>query len=132
MAHFIMTIQDLNKVHDKKVVIERITLAFYHGAKIGVVGGNGAGKSTLLRIMAGEDTDFDGLLHHNPGTRIGHVPQEPLLDADKTVREIVEEGVASQLDRQAQRRSIRVNLDVAQGAALRPVRSLSPPEKPAR
>ncbi len=94
MAHFIMTIQDLNKVHDKRVVIERITLAFYHGAKIGVVGGNGAGKSTLLRIMAGEDRDFDGLLHHNPGTRIGHVPQEPLLDADKTVREVVEEGVA--------------------------------------
>ena len=97
MAHFIMTIQDLSKAYDKKVVIEHITLAFYHGAKIGVVGGNGSGKSTLLRIMAGVDTDFDGRLHHNPGTRIGFVPQEPLLDADKTVRAVVEEGVADRI-----------------------------------
>jgi energy-dependent translational throttle protein EttA len=94
VAHFIMTTQNLNRVYEKKVVIENITLAFYYGAKIGVVGGNGAGKSTLLRIMAGIDRDFDGQLHHNPGTRIGFVPQEPLLDTTKTVREIVEEGVA--------------------------------------
>jgi sulfate-transporting ATPase len=94
VAHFIMSTQNLNKVYEKKVVIENITLAFYYGAKIGVVGGNGSGKSTLLRIMAGLDRDFDGQLHHNPGTRIGFVPQEPLLDTTKTVREIVEEGVA--------------------------------------
>jgi sulfate-transporting ATPase len=97
MAHFIMQIQDLQKVYDKKVVIEDISLAFYYGAKIGVLGANGSGKSTLLRIMAGADKDFEGKVHHNPGTRIGLVPQEPLLDADKTVREVVEEGVADRI-----------------------------------
>ncbi len=97
MPHFIMQIQDLRKVYEKKAVIEDITLSFYYGAKIGVLGGNGAGKSTLLRIMAGVDRDFDGKLQHHPGTRIGHVPQEPLLDTTKTVREVVEEGVAEQI-----------------------------------
>jgi ATP-binding cassette ChvD family protein len=97
MAHFIMQINDLKKVYEKKVVIEDISLSFYHGAKIGVLGTNGSGKSTLLRIMAAEDTDIDGKVQHNPGTKIGFVPQEPLLDVDRTVREIVEEGVADQI-----------------------------------
>ena len=97
MAHFIMQVQNLRKVYDKRVVIEDISLSFYHGAKIGVLGGNGAGKSTLLRIMAGEDDDFDGNLYHHPGTKIGFVPQEPLLDTEKTVREVVEEGVADRI-----------------------------------
>jgi ATP-binding cassette ChvD family protein len=97
VAHFVMQIQNLRKVIEKKVVIEDLTLSFYHGAKIGVLGGNGAGKSTLLRIMAGEDKDVDGKLYWNPGTRIGYVPQEPRLDPDRTVREIVEEGVAGQI-----------------------------------
>ncbi len=97
MAHFIMQIQGLRKVYEKKAVIEDISLSFYHGAKIGVLGTNGSGKSTLLRIMAGEDTDIDGTVRHNPGTRIGFVPQEPLLDVERTVREIVEEGVADRI-----------------------------------
>jgi len=97
MAHFIMQIQNLRRMYEKKVVIEDVSLSFYHGAKIGVLGGNGAGKSTLLRIMARQDKDFDGRVHWNPGTKIGYVPQEPLLDTDKTVREIVEEGVADRI-----------------------------------
>ncbi len=94
MSHFIMQIEGLRKVYDRRAVIEDISLSFYHGAKIGVLGANGAGKSTLLRVMAGVDKDIDGRVHHHPGTRIGHVPQEPLLDSTKTVREVVEEGVA--------------------------------------
>lgn len=97
MAHFIMQIENLQKVHDKHVIIEDISLCFYHGAKIGVLGGNGAGKSTLLRIMAGEDQEIDGTVHWNPGTKIGHVPQEPRLDPEHTVREIVEEGLGDQI-----------------------------------
>jgi ATP-binding cassette ChvD family protein len=97
VAHFIMQIQNLQKMYDKRVVIEDLSLSFYHGAKIGVLGGNGAGKSTLLRIMAGMDRDFDGKVQWNPGTKIGYVPQEPLLDTSKTVREVVEEGVADRV-----------------------------------
>jgi len=97
VAHFVMQIQHLQKMYEKKVVIEDLSLSFYHGAKIGVLGGNGAGKSTLLRIMAGEDTDIDGTIQWNPGTKIGFVPQEPLLDTTKSVREIVEEGVADRI-----------------------------------
>ena len=97
MAHFIMQIQNLQKMYEKKMVIEDLSLSFYHGAKIGILGGNGAGKSTLLRIMAGVDTDVDGKVWWNPGTKIGYVPQEPLLDTSKTVREVVEEGVADRI-----------------------------------
>ncbi len=96
MAHFIMQIENLRKLYEKKVIIEDLSLSFYYGAKIGVLGGNGAGKSTLLRVMAGADKDFDGKVHHQPGIRIGWVPQEPIVDLGKTVREIVEEGVADQ------------------------------------
>ncbi len=94
MAHFIMQMQDLRKVYGQKVALDDITLSYYYGAKIGVLGGNGAGKSTLLRIMAGVDKDFDGTLYHHPGAKIGFVPQEPLLDPDLTVRQVVEQGVA--------------------------------------
>ncbi|MDP6957240.1 MAG: energy-dependent translational throttle protein EttA [Planctomycetota bacterium] len=97
MSHFIMQIQGLNKAYKEKTIIEDITLSYYYGAKIGVLGGNGAGKSTLLRIMAGEDNDFDGTLHRHPGTKIGYVPQEPQLDESKSIREIVQEGVADQI-----------------------------------
>ena len=62
----IMQIERLTKAYEKKVVINGVSLSFYHGAKIGVLGGNGAGKSTLLRIMAGADADFEGSLHHMP------------------------------------------------------------------
>ncbi len=94
MAHFIMQMQNVRKVFDQKVVLDDISLSYYYGAKIGVLGGNGTGKSTLLRIMAGVDRDFDGDLHHHPGAKIGFVPQEPLLDSSLTVRQVVEQGVA--------------------------------------
>src|SRR5579863_3708767 len=92
-----MQIQNLQKMIEKKTIIEDLTLSFYHGAKIGILGGNGAGKSTLLRIMAGVDKDIDGKIHWNPGTKIGYVSQEPLLDAALSVRQVVEQGVADRI-----------------------------------
>jgi len=97
VAHYIMQIQNLNKMIENKTIIGDLTLSFYYGAKIGILGGNGAGKSTLLRIMAGEDKDIDGKVWWNPGTKIGYVAQEPLLDAKLTVRQVVEQGIAEQL-----------------------------------
>ena len=97
MAHFIQQIQNLNKMYENKVIIGDLSLSFYYGAKIGILGGNGAGKSTLLKIMAGVDKDYDGKVWTNPGTKIGYVSQEPLLDANLTVRQVVEEGVADAL-----------------------------------
>ena len=91
---FIFTTVKLRKVHPpNKEVIKGLSLSFFHGAKIGVLGHNGSGKSTLLRIMAGEDKDFLGEAFAAEGTRIGYLPQEPQLDPDKTVREEVEAGV---------------------------------------
>jgi ATP-binding cassette ChvD family protein len=94
MAHFIMQMERVQRAYDKKVVIQDITLSYYYGAKIGVLGNNGQGKSTLLRIMAGVDKDFEGKLYVHPGTAIGYVPQEPQLDPAKTVREELEVAVA--------------------------------------
>src|SRR5512147_2229330 len=95
MPEFIFTMQEVSKVHppDKKV-LENITLAFFPGAKIGVIGTNGSGKSSLLRIMAGVDQEFAGEAAPHPGTRIGYFAQEPELGEARTVREAVEEGVA--------------------------------------
>src|SRR6188508_1410240 len=95
MPQFIYTMKGLGKVHppDAKV-LEDIWLSFYFGAKIGVFGLNGAGKSTLLRIMAGEDTEFIGEAFAADGVSVGFLQQEPRLDASKTVRGNVEEGVA--------------------------------------
>ena len=95
MAHeFVFTMQDLRKVVGvDRVILEGITLAFFPGAKIGVLGANGAGKSTLLRIMAGLDNDYLGEARPTPGVRVGYLAQEPALDPGKTVREVVEEGV---------------------------------------
>jgi ATP-binding cassette ChvD family protein len=118
MAHFIMQVEGLKKVHDRKVVLEDISLSFYHGAKIGVLGGNGAGKSTLLRIMAGVDRDFDGRLYHHPGARIGFVAQEPQLDAEKTVREVVEEGVADRVAQVKQYEELSESLGSLEGDAM--------------
>jgi len=81
-------------VPPKRLIIKDISLSFFPGAKIGVLGLNGSGKSTLLRIMAGIDTDFDGEARPQPGINIGYLPQEPELDAEKDVRGNVEEGVA--------------------------------------
>ncbi len=91
---YIMTIEHLTRLYDEKEVLSDIWLAFYPGAKIGVLGGNGAGKSTLLRIMAGEDTEFMGTVRPAKGIKIGYFPQEPRLDPAKTVGECIEEAVA--------------------------------------
>ncbi|MCH2210400.1 MAG: energy-dependent translational throttle protein EttA [Fuerstiella sp.] len=91
---YIMTIEHLTRLYDEKEVLSDIWLAFYPGAKIGVLGDNGSGKSTLLRIMAGEDTDFMGTVRPAKGIRIGYFPQEPRLDPKKTVGECIEEAVA--------------------------------------
>src|SRR5690348_15232855 len=94
-GEYIFTMRDLRKVvPPSKEILKGIHLAFYPGAKIGVLGANGAGKSTLLRIMAGVDTDFLGDARALPGTRIGYVPQEPRLDPAKDVRGNVEVAVA--------------------------------------
>lgn len=95
MAQYIYTMIGVSKtVPPNRKIIEDISLSFYPGAKIGVLGFNGAGKSTVLRIMAGVDQEFDGEARPQPGTRIGYLQQEPELDDSKTVREVVEEGVA--------------------------------------
>jgi sulfate-transporting ATPase len=95
MPEFIFTMQDVSRVHppDKRV-LENITLAFFYGAKIGVIGGNGSGKSSLIRIMAGEDKDFLGEARAAEGIRIGYFAQEPELGAAPTVRESVDEAVS--------------------------------------
>ncbi|GAC1337035.1 MAG: energy-dependent translational throttle protein EttA [Isosphaeraceae bacterium] len=91
---YIFAIENLSKAFAKKEVLRDIWLSFYPGAKIGVLGNNGSGKSSLLRIMAGVDKDFHGTAKPAPGTTIGYLPQEPVLDPTKTVLEIVEEAVA--------------------------------------
>ena len=95
MAQYIYTMNRVAKVvPPKRFIIKDISLSFYPGAKIGVLGLNGAGKSTVLRIMAGLDTEFDGEARPQPGIKIGYLPQEPELNANKDVRGNVEEGVA--------------------------------------
>ncbi|MEE8426856.1 MAG: energy-dependent translational throttle protein EttA [Woeseiaceae bacterium] len=95
MAQYIFTMNRVAKmVPPKRFIIQDISLSFFPGAKIGVLGLNGSGKSTLLRIMAGIDTDFDGEARPQPGINIGFLPQEPELDPAKDVRGNVEEGVA--------------------------------------
>ena len=98
-GEYIFTMRDLRKVvPPNKEILKGIYLAFYPGAKIGVLGANGAGKSTLLRIMAGEDTDYLGDARPLPGIKIGYLPQEPRLDPAKDVRGNVEVAVAEQRD----------------------------------
>lgn len=92
--NYIMTIENLTRFYDEKVILSEIWLSFYPGAKIGVLGNNGAGKSTLLRIMAGEDKEYEGEVRPAKGIKIGYFPQEPRLDPEKTVDECIEEGVA--------------------------------------
>jgi ATP-binding cassette ChvD family protein len=100
-SQYIYTMNGVSKiVPPKRQIIKDISLSFFPGAKIGLLGVNGAGKSTVLRIMAGVDTDFQGEARAQPGTKIGYLAQEPQLDPEKTVREAVEEGVAEILDAQ--------------------------------
>src|SRR2546430_5132960 len=91
---YVFTIEHLTKIYGKREVLKNIWLAFYPGAKIGVIGGNGAGKSSLLRIMAGVDTDFLGTARLTPGFTVGWVPQEPRLDESTDVRGNIEQAVA--------------------------------------
>ena len=90
----IFNVQDLHRTYGKKEVLRGITLGFYAGAKIGIIGANGSGKSTLLRIIAGEDDGYEGKKQIAKGKRVGYVRQEPQLDDTKTVRENIEVGVA--------------------------------------
>ena len=83
----------VGKQHNKKPVLQDISLSFFLGAKIGVLGLNGAGKSTLLKIMAGIDSDFQGETVLAPGITVGFLEQEPLRDEERTVMEVVRDGV---------------------------------------
>ena len=94
----IYSMMRVSKFYDKKPVIKDISLSYFYGAKIGVLGLNGSGKSSLLRIMAGVDTEFNGQAVLSPGYRVGYLEQEPKLDESKTVRQIVEEGCQDIVD----------------------------------
>ena len=88
----------VSRFHEKRAVLKDIYLGFYYGAKIGVLGLNGSGKSTLLRIIAGLDKEYQGEVVLSPGYAIGYLEQEPRLDEEKTVRQVVEEGVQTVVD----------------------------------
>jgi ATP-binding cassette ChvD family protein len=95
MAQYIYTMNQVSKVvPPRRTILKDISLSFFPGAKIGVLGLNGSGKSTLLRIMAGVDTEFDGEARPQPGIKVGYLPQEPALDDSKDVRGNVEEALA--------------------------------------
>jgi sulfate-transporting ATPase len=94
MAQFIYTMNRVGKVvPPKRIILRDISLSFFPGAKIGVLGLNGSGKSTLLKIMAGVDKEIEGEARAQAGIKVGYLPQEPLLDEAKTVRQVVGEGV---------------------------------------
>jgi sulfate-transporting ATPase len=102
MPQYVYTMNRVGKVvPPKRVILKDISLSFFPGAKIGVLGLNGAGKSSLLRIMAGEDREYEGEAVPMPNMRIGFLPQEPQLDAMKSVREAVEEGMSEVLNAKA-------------------------------
>ncbi len=89
----IYSMMKVSKSYDKKTVIKDISLSYFYGAKIGVLGLNGSGKSSLLRIMAGVDQEYNGTASLSPGYTVGYLEQEPLVDSDKTVKAVVEEGM---------------------------------------
>ncbi len=103
MSQFIYTMSGVSKiVPPKRQIIKDISLSFFPGAKIGLLGLNGSGKSTVLKIMAGVDTDFQGEARAQPGIKVGYLAQEPEIDPEKTVRQAVEEGVGEVLNAQAE------------------------------
>ncbi|WP_041359548.1 energy-dependent translational throttle protein EttA [Methylotenera versatilis] len=102
MAQYVMSMLRVSKiVPPKKTIIKDISLSFFPGAKIGLLGLNGSGKSTVLRIMAGVDKEFEGEVQWQPNMTIGYLPQEPQLDPEKTVREEVESGMGEVMEAQA-------------------------------
>ena len=102
MAQYVMSMLRVSKiVPPKKTIIKDISLSFFPGAKIGLLGLNGSGKSTVLRIMAGVDKEYEGEVQHQPNLAIGYLPQEPQLDPEKTVREEVESGMGEVMQAQA-------------------------------
>ena len=99
MAQYVYTLRRVGKiVPPKREILKNISLNFFPGAKIGVLGLNGSGKSTLLKIMSGVDTNFEGEVTRQPNLRIGYLPQEPQLDPEQTVRQAVEEGLGETAD----------------------------------
>jgi sulfate-transporting ATPase len=94
----IYSMHRVSKTYNSKVVLKDISLSYFYGAKIGILGLNGAGKSTLLRIMAGVDHEIGGEVMPTPGYSLGFLEQEPKLDPDKTVKEVVEEGLKDVVD----------------------------------
>ncbi|MGY8718052.1 MAG: ATP-binding cassette domain-containing protein, partial [Verrucomicrobiia bacterium] len=94
----IFSMISVSKKIERKVILRDVSLSFYHGAKIGVLGLNGAGKSSLMRIMAGRDTEIEGKVHFEEGYTVGLLEQEPALTAGATVRACVEEGVKALTD----------------------------------
>ncbi len=94
----IYTMMRVSKAYQNKPVLKDISLSYFLGAKIGVLGLNAAGKSSLLRIMAGVDQEYDGKAVLSPGYTLGFLEQEPLLDSDKTVKAVVEEGLLEVVD----------------------------------
>jgi len=107
MAQYVMSMLRVSKiVPPKKQIIKDISLSFFPGAKIGLLGLNGSGKSTVLRIMANADKEFEGEVQHQPNLSIGYLPQEPQLDPNKTVREEVESGMGEVMEAQAKLEAI--------------------------
>ena len=99
MAQYVFTMNRVGKiVPPRRQILKDISLSFFPGAKIGVLGLNGAGKSTLLRIMAGIDQDIEGEARPMPDLNIGYLPQEPQLDESATVRQNVEQGLSEPLE----------------------------------
>jgi sulfate-transporting ATPase len=102
MAQYVMSMLRVSKVvPPKRQIIKDISLSFFPGAKIGLLGLNGSGKSTVLRIMAGVDKEYEGEVQHLPNIKIGYLPQEPQLDPDKTVRQEVESAMGEVMEAQA-------------------------------
>jgi sulfate-transporting ATPase len=102
MAQYVMSMLRVSKiVPPKRQIIKDISLSFFPGAKIGLLGLNGSGKSTVLRIMAGVDKEYDGEVQHQPNIRVGYLPQEPVLNPDATVRQEVESALGEVMQAQA-------------------------------
>ena len=127
MAQYVFTMNRVGKiVPPKRQILKDISLSFFPGAKIGVLGLNGSGKSTLLKIMAGVDKEIEGEATPMPGLKIGYLPQEPQLDPEQTVREAVEEGIGGVLA--AKKRSSTRSMPPTPSPT--PTSTRSPPSRP--